>query len=276
MSSGTVPVRSGSIYYQSEGEGVPVVLIHAGYLDSRMWDHQIGDLSDECKVIRYDVRGFGKSSGSEEEYSDYEDLSVLLDHLNIDKAVIVGVSNGGRIALDFAVACPERIEALVLMNFGISGYVNSGPEEEKLAEKMNSIEPVYMEFLNSRKYREAATVDVDAWTHKVDKKTREWLIGIATENVVKQAEFNEQFLSGTLQKSPDPPAFASLPLITVPVLMIMGDQDFESIIEMDRRIHSMIPQSELVVIEGADHIASLSKEKEFNVVLKGFIERFSS
>ncbi len=268
-------VKGGSIYYEARGNGVPVVLIHAGYLDRRMWDSQFDALSRTCHAIRYDVRGFGKSEAGNSTYSDAVDLKSVLDSLEVESAILVGVSNGGRIALDFAVEYPERTRALVLMNFGVSGYEPEGPEEESLLEGLQDTESRYVEALERGNYREAATIDVDTWTPLVEDKTREWLIAIATENVAKQAEYSEDFNSGKLQVSPEPPAFRRLENLKMPVLMILGDRDLPGQVQVVRRMHRLIPNSELIVIEGADHIASLSKKKEFDIVLSEFIRKMS-
>lgn len=274
MISEYIDVNGGTIYYESKGKGVPVVLIHAGYLDRRMWDSQFELLSGFCQAVRYDVRGFGNSSGSESSYSDAVDLKSVLDTIEADSAILVGVSNGGRIALDFAVQYPSRVRGLVLMNFGVAGYKGTGPEEEKLWQGMEDIEKKYQDFTAKGNYRDAAAVDVDTWTPLVDEDTRKRLIEIATENVEKQEKTcSEEFLSGKLQQSPQPPAFERLDQITMPVMMILGDQDLPGQVFTVRRMHKLIEGSVLVTIEGADHIASLSKREEFDSVLSGFLEK---
>src|SRR5436309_9167838 len=102
-------VRGGSLYYETAGEGPPLVLIHAGFLDSRMWDEQFQLFAKGARVIRYDVRGYGRSSRPSEEYSDAEDLLSLLKYLNIESASMLGVSNGGTIALDCVSAHPSNV-----------------------------------------------------------------------------------------------------------------------------------------------------------------------
>src|SRR5437016_14584838 len=132
-----LPVRGGNLYYETAGEGPPLVLIHAGFLDSRMWDNQFQLFSKDARVIRYDVRGYGRSSRPNEEYSDAEDLLALLQHINIESASILGVSNGGRIALDFVSVHPSMVNSLILVSPGISGYKSSGPEEAREWEALN-------------------------------------------------------------------------------------------------------------------------------------------
>ena len=78
--SGTVPVQDGKLYYEIKGKGHPIILIHAGFLDRRMWDEQFELFSNSYKVVRYDVRGFGRSSKAETKFSDYEDLHALLQY----------------------------------------------------------------------------------------------------------------------------------------------------------------------------------------------------
>lgn len=272
MISEKVNVNGGYIFYESRGDGLPVVLIHAGYLDRRMWDSQFEMLSEMCQAIRYDVRGFGKSSGAESTYSDAVDLKSVLDTLEIDSAVVVGVSNGGRIALDFAVEYPARAKALVLMNFGVAGYEPAGDEEKNVWAELEEQEKEYISLIGQGKYRDAAAIDVDIWTPLVGSEIRKKLLDIAEENVRKQSEFSDEFNSGRLQVSPAPPAFERLGELKMPVLMILGDKDLQGQQLVVKRVHGMVPGSELVTIEGADHIASLSKKEEFDEVLKKFIK----
>ena len=116
METGFVDVDGGKLYYETDGDGPAVVLIHAGFLDGRMWDSQFRSYSKTYKTIRYDVRGYGRSSVAKEKFSDHNDLRALLTHLNVARATIIGVSNGGRIALDFTVEYPERIQSLALVS----------------------------------------------------------------------------------------------------------------------------------------------------------------
>ena len=147
MNSQTVAVENGSIYVESNGSGTPIVLIHAGYLDCRMWDNQFEMLSKNNMVIRYDVRGYGRSSELNGTYSDAKDLKNILDNLELKKAILIGVSNGGRIALDFAVGYPELVHALVLMDPGVSGYRPENTEEEHIWDQYQSHEIKYNQLI---------------------------------------------------------------------------------------------------------------------------------
>ncbi len=120
---GFVPVHGdGKLYYQVRGEGHPVVLIHGGSTHVGMWDDQFEVLARHYKVVRYDVRGFGRSSSSQVGHSQWHDLRKLLEHLGIERTHIVGLSLGGRIAVDFALEDPEKVAHLVLAGPGLSGW----------------------------------------------------------------------------------------------------------------------------------------------------------
>src|SRR5687767_5999827 len=92
---GTLETNGARIYYQVEGSGEPVVLIHAGVADLRMWDGQVAALRDSYRVIRYDTRGFGRTETDAVEFSNRADIAALLDHLGERSAHVVGFSRAG-------------------------------------------------------------------------------------------------------------------------------------------------------------------------------------
>jgi pimeloyl-ACP methyl ester carboxylesterase len=98
-----------------EGSGPPVVLLHAGVADLRMWDPLVPLLSDDHQVVRYDRRGFGRSPLSPGGFSHVRDLVDLMDGLELGSAAVVGASAGGYVALAFAALHPDRVGALALL-----------------------------------------------------------------------------------------------------------------------------------------------------------------
>src|SRR5687768_17684276 len=100
--SGFLAHNGARIYYEAEGEGEPVVLIHAGVANLRMWDDQVAALRDRYRMIRYDTRGFGRTETDAVAFSNRADIAALLDHLGEESAHLVGFSRAGSIALDFA------------------------------------------------------------------------------------------------------------------------------------------------------------------------------
>lgn len=110
------------LYFEAEGQGEPVVLIHGGQIDRRMWDAQFEVFAKQYRVIRYDIRSFGKSDVPTKPYSDVEDLRSLLHHLQVEKASFVGLSLGAALSIDLALAHPESVRSLILVCPGLGGF----------------------------------------------------------------------------------------------------------------------------------------------------------
>src|SRR5712692_4395233 len=126
------------LYYETLGEGHPLVLLHGGYMDGRMWDDQFAVFAERYWVVRYDIRGFGKSKMPQVPYSNVQDLYELLKHLQIEKAYLLGLSLGGMIAIDFTLEHPEMVDALVLVGAAMSGFVPSFSEEQEKLERQRA------------------------------------------------------------------------------------------------------------------------------------------
>jgi pimeloyl-ACP methyl ester carboxylesterase len=125
---GRVWVNGAELYYEVGGEGQPLVLLHDGLLDRRVWDDQFVAFARLYRTIRYDRRGYGKSSMPDRAFSDVSDLHRLLRHLSTERAYLMGIPNGGKVALEFALEHPRMVAALVLVGPNLGGYC---PSEEK-------------------------------------------------------------------------------------------------------------------------------------------------
>lgn len=266
MSEGYVDVTGGKLHFKASGQGDSLVLIHAGYMDSRMWEAEVKYLSPKYTVLTYDVRGFGKSSTPEGEYSDFKDLKSLLAFEGVGKAIIIGMSNGGRIALDFAVEFPDMLRALVLVNSGVRGVSLEGSDEDLWGD-MEGIEKRYNELASQKKYREAAAVDVDYWSHRLSAQDREKVLDIAQDNTSGPDSPIEKY-----QKSPEPPAFARLDKINVPVLIMKSGDDKKGMQQVGEKLHQAMKSSRLEIIEEADHLPNISQPKRFREALEDFLK----
>ncbi|MGD8857036.1 MAG: alpha/beta hydrolase, partial [Chloroflexota bacterium] len=109
-----VEINGAQLYYETQGDGPPLLLIHAGVADCRMWDDQIDAFSGAYRVIRFDLRGFGRSDMPPGSFANHEDVRALLDHLDARPAHVLGISFGGAIALDFCLAYPDYVRSLIL------------------------------------------------------------------------------------------------------------------------------------------------------------------
>jgi len=235
-----------------------------------MWDEQFQLFAKSARVIRYDVRGFGRSSRPSEEYSDAEDLLALLKHLNIERANILGVSNGGRIAFDFVSVHPAMVNSLILVSPGIRGYKGSGPEEEKAWEELDRKGDLQDLAISENRIDAAVNMDLEIWAPAQGPTSKSRILEIATAN-----SHIHKNPPNKLQKSPEPPAFAKLNQIRIPTILIVGDQDVKGMQTMTKRLHELIPGSKLSVIRGADHIANMSRPEEFNAIVSSFLEQMT-
>ena len=119
----SVAVPGGHLHVVVDGDGPPILLVHAGIVDSRAWDPLVPYLATAgYRVIRYDVRGYGQSTTDDIEFSNREDLLAVLDGVGVDRAVLVGNSRGATICLDTALETPERAIALGWVGGGIGGF----------------------------------------------------------------------------------------------------------------------------------------------------------
>ena len=109
------------LWYDETGEGPPLVLLHEGVVDSRIWEPVVPLLAERHRVIRYDQRGFGRSPKPDGPYSLVDDLVAVLDAAGLDKAALAGASRGGNISLATAVERPERVSTLILLGSGLPG-----------------------------------------------------------------------------------------------------------------------------------------------------------
>ena len=120
--SGYARSDGAKIYFESAGTGRAIAFIHAGVADCRMWDPQFELFARKFRVIRYDLRGFGKSEMPDGRYANRRDLRNVLQHLGVEKAALVGCSMGGETAIDFALEHPERVTAIVPVGAGVNGW----------------------------------------------------------------------------------------------------------------------------------------------------------
>ncbi len=254
------------MYYETNGSDHPLVLIHAGFLDRRMWDEQYDRFAAKYQVVRYGVRGFGLSDRPSEKYSDVADLHALLQHLGVRKTYLLGVSNGGRIAIDFTIEHPGLVDGLVLVASGVSGYQVSGPDEERVWGEFERRMKPQEEAVKENRILDAVEMDVDVWAPAQSLTSRQRILAIAMDNAHIQVHHPREF-----NVVPDPPGFQRLSEIHCPTLIMVGDRDVPGMQLVVAKIHSKIAGSRHVLIHGADHIVNMSKPEEFNRAVLEFL-----
>jgi len=177
LKTGFLTIEKGRLYYEEMGEGKPLIMIHGGMIDRRMWDEQFEVFAKYFRVIRYDARNHGLTESETGTFKYYEDLRALCDKLNIEKTAFLGLSMGGRVSIDFSITYPEKVWALVLAAPGVSGYSFDSKECGEFNKK-------YMAAYRSGNFKEMVEIFLQGWTYgpyrqasevdlKIRKKTRQ-------------------------------------------------------------------------------------------------------
>jgi pimeloyl-ACP methyl ester carboxylesterase len=254
-------VNGTRLYYEVAGTGSPVVLVSGGgTLDRRQWDDQFDLLSTRFRVIRYDIRGIGRSARPTGEFSHHEDLRALLDSLNIKRAVVCGVSFGAAIAVDFVLAHGERVSGLVLAGPGLS------------SDKQQSVSGVRELSALARKEGLERAIDAITGTPSFvspdNAAARRRIRQIYLDN---RDVFETGFPLVTLWQPASPPASERLAEIKAPTLVIVGGNDHAAARATADRLATSIQGAQKVVINGAGHMVNMDAPAEFNRAMLSFL-----
>ena len=252
------------LYYEIAGEGQPLVLIHGGLVNSGLWDDQFDVFAQRYRVLRYDVRGFGQSAAPNQPYSNYADLKQLLDFFGIDKAYLVGLSMGGSIAIDFTLAYPDHVAALIPVGPGVSGT----PPSEYVRQGWADVSAAY-----DRGEKDVAVeLSLRLWTDGPNR-TPEQVNPLARERIraMTAHEFALPDYADNLLQGLEPPAYDRLGEIHVPTLLIVGGDDVPPIFETIDKLAAEVAGAKKVVIPGAAHHLNVEKPDEFNRVVLEFL-----
>jgi pimeloyl-ACP methyl ester carboxylesterase len=257
---GRVRVNGAELYYEVGGEGHPLVLLHDGLLDRSMWDDQFVAFARLYRTIRYDRRGYGKSPRPDRPFSDVSDLYRLPRHLGINEAYLLGISNGGKVALEFALEHPGMVAALVLVGPSLGGYRPSEEKQRRISE-----------FLSVARER-GAEAGVEAWMEdpfyppaKDKPAARERVRRIARENLPRLLS------SPDLREEPYPPTMESLTRIVAPTLIVVGERDDWNNREIFSILASQLPRAEKKVFAGCGHLVNLEQPEAFYSVVADFL-----
>jgi pimeloyl-ACP methyl ester carboxylesterase len=262
MKSGFVEHSNARFYYEMDGSGTPLVLVHAGIADSRMWNDQFHVFAEKYQTIRYDRRGFGKTKMVAGDFSLHDDLYGVLKALDIKQSILVGCSQGGKTVTNFALAHPEMTKALVLVGSALGGFEFDGEPPKQEAELIAADEAGNLELVNE--------LEMQIWIDgqgrspdQVDPKVRElakdmnWIALQTPQNLGNEIPL-------------EPAAAKRLAEIKVPTLVIIGDLDTAWCQAAAEHLAKNIPNAKKIVMNNVAHLPNMEKPEEFNRHLMGF------
>ncbi|WP_395371579.1 alpha/beta fold hydrolase [Streptomyces tubercidicus] len=267
IDNGIVPIDDGELFYETAGSGPAVVLLHGGMLDQHMWDEQFTWLVNSgLRAIRYDFRSHGLSSTVTGDYANHDDLCSLLDALDVPSAVLVGLSHGARVALDTALAHPDRVTALALASPGISGRAFT--------------DPFVLEHI---KEQVAAIGAPDGAERYVEHFLRMWVDGPHREPSAVHPGFRERMRASAAANVEvhaedtgtgmplEAGAADRLGEVRVPTVVFDGDLDSQDISANAHAIALAVPGARRVRIPGAAHMVNLENTPLFDHELHAFL-----
>jgi len=252
--------RSG-VYFEATGKGPPVILLHGGQMDRRIWDEQVALLSPTHRVIRCDLRGYGRTGWPTTPFAHWRDVDALMDELGVTSADVVGLSLGGQAATDLSLMRPQRVRRLVLVAPGMGGFDWSADAWKEMppilaAARDGNADRVAELWLNAGMMRAA----------RDNPHCRDRIRFLSRENV------SCWLANPLLECDLDPPAAARLREIRARTLVIVGDRDVPDMQRIATKIEAEVPGARRIVIPGAGHIVNMEAPETFNRELVAFLD----
>ena len=246
------------LWVDERGSGPAIVLVHNGAMDARAWDGQMEPFSRSHRVVRYDSPGFGRSDALMNDYLETDVLLSLLDERKLSRVALVGNSRGGRIAIDFALAHPQRVSALVLVCAAVSGYRLSASSPTQNAAEEAALE---------RRDAEAiADITLEIWGRLgAEPHIRELIVANALADLTTEHE-----------QPPGRMAVDHLEELHAPTLVISGDHDAPPLEKLGDLLERRISGAERVRFADSDHFPNLREPERFNRVVLDFLQRASA
>ena len=258
---GIAEIRNARFAWWSDGDadGDPLVLVHAGVADARMWEPLLPALTPTRRVVRFDMRGYGATRSMPGPFSDAGDLRGLLDALGIERAHVVGASFGGLHALELAVTAPARVASLVLLGAALPDIDPS---------------PRLLAFAKA----EESAIALGHNDAAVDVNVRMWA-GDSTPDVqalvadMQRIAFELQLRENAEPDELDPPVSERLGEIAVPATVAYGDRDVVDFKHVAERLHTGLPDATLHEIAGAGHLPALDRPEAVAQLVLRHLER---
>jgi 3-oxoadipate enol-lactonase len=269
VQSGFAPINDAEIYYEKAGAGQPFVMLHAGVADSRQWNSEFAHFADEYTVIRYDMRGFGRSEPVEGEYSNMADLVALLDYLGVDEPIVImGCSMGGSLAIDYTLEHPGAVSALIIVGSGPSGMEIEDWTPTPLIEALEAAHKAgdwdKMLELETQLFVDGegrATADVDPTVRQFAMEMNRQALDHARKKTGKQLPDTSETAAGRLGN------------LSAPILIVVGQHDEAYSFTAADFIKERAPVAEVVVLEDTAHLANLDYPNQFQAAVADFLAR---
>lgn len=270
MTDRFVLVPGGRLYVEDDGDPAdpPVMLIHAGIANLRAWDAMVPLLvAAGYRVVRYDMRSFGRSTTKEVDYSDRDDAVAVLDALGIVRAPFVGNSRGGMVSIDTAIEYPDRVVAVVGVGSGIGGFDGElTPIEIELVDEMEALESAV-----PMDAAAIADVDIRLWVDGPGQPPTR--VAAAIRDSIRAWD-TPNYLPDHVDPRPirlDPPAVQRLDELRCPVLAVAGAVDLSEVAQAAHLLAAEAPNARAVILPDVAHMIGMEVPDELAALIIDFL-----
>jgi 3-oxoadipate enol-lactonase len=260
-SSGYINAGEAKIFYEVAGSGPVLIFLHDGLVHREIWDYQFPFFSKKYKVIRYDRRGYGKSSEAEGAFSNIQDLNDLYTQLQVDRASLIAMSSGGRLAIDFTLRFPEKVSSLILVGAVVGGF----PYTQHFYSRGSHL-PADLKTTEERALYYAKDDPYEIFRENV----------AAEEKVVQLVKNNPRRGHGSaVGPRPAKPAYLRLNEIKVPALILVGEFDIPDVHAHAGAIQAGIANSKRDIIPNSGHLIPIEQPERCNEIVAKFLDELS-
>ncbi|MGO4700012.1 alpha/beta fold hydrolase [Dyella sp. 2RAB6] len=260
-------IEAGGVHFHAElaGRGDAVTMLHGFLVDSGQWDEEFDALAADHRVLRYDLRGFGRSSMPDTPFAHHEDLARVLDDSGIERTALIGCSGGAGSALDFALQQPERVSALAFIGAGYWGhYATRTPQAQAFWAAVQSGDSDALLETSLRSF-------VDGPRRSQEQSHPQARARIAAMSAWNFGRADGYWKHATLQRNPAIPAPERLAELRMPVLLIVGEEDQPEVIELSECLAAGLPHARLVRVADAGHHVNIERPDVVLPLLRDFL-----
>ena len=267
IETGYINLDEGKLFYEITGKGKYIVLIHDGLIHHEVWDGQFLEFAKKYRVVRYDRRGYGKSPDPYTLFSDIEDLKQLFVQLKIDNAILIGMSSGGGLAIDFTLKYPQNVSTLILSGAVVGGYSYSSHMMTR-GGRVDSLEALLSD--------PQKVIQYFGWEDPYQVYPENIIAKKKCLELLKAFPNNVSFEKFNFMKPADRPAIKYLSEINVPTLILVGEYDIPDVHAHSGVIDAEIKNSKREIISNSGHLIPLEQPAVFNAAVMNFLERINN
>ena len=248
----TIDVPHARLYAEQAGNGDTITMLHGFLVDRRQWDCEFTALAQTHRVVRYDARGFSRSSIEPGNYAHHEDRAAVLDACGIQRTALLACSGGAATALDFALAYPQRVSSLVFVGAGYWGrFADSTPAARAFLQALGTFDVNGLIDSSLRAFTDGPRRAVN----EVDPAARRHTEAMTAQLFKRETSYWTRAAQD--QRTPTPSALERLHEIDIPTVLIVGSEDQIEVHQLAKELLHGLPRARMYVVHGAGHHANL-------------------